>query len=216
MKGKVGGSTISRNRYGLYVKNWRTPINPQSSSQQFVRATLKAVAIRWATEDPEIRFNWDSYASKLTFYNRFGDVYTPNGFEVYCQCQYNSVQCGCGFLLVCPPDNIYDGPTGVILTSFTESMAYSVTPVKSFLGDYYILYASPGLSAARNYCRSDYRRIGVHDSGEGGSVNILTEYSAVFGAPVAGKRIFLRLIGVSKSNFLSQPPLFDSKITVTT
>jgi len=82
MRGSIGGTVYSKNRYGNYARGRITPVNPNSSAQQAVRNTMGAVVSLWysalnATE----RAAWAVYAAGINFTNKLGETITLTGFN---------------------------------------------------------------------------------------------------------------------------------------
>ncbi len=63
MSGSIGGDTFARNRYGNYVRARTKPVNPNTTLQQAVRASMSFLTNRWAqTLDAAQRTAWNPYA----------------------------------------------------------------------------------------------------------------------------------------------------------
>lgn len=84
MAGSIAGTTFARNRYGNYARARTTPVNPNSSGQQAVRATLAALTNRWSqTLTAAQRTAWNLYASNVVMTNRLGESINLSGFNHY-------------------------------------------------------------------------------------------------------------------------------------
>ena len=94
-------------------------------------------------------------------------------------------------------------PSSVTLTlsSVAFSVAYTTTPLGA--GVRAFIYASPQMSAGRNF-NGDYRLISVTAAAAASPANILAAYTAIFGAPVTGNRIFLQ-VQLYQAGFLGAP-----------
>jgi hypothetical protein len=97
-------------------------------------------------------------------------------------------------------------PTGlttatITLTSAAFSVAFTATPLPA--GVRLFAYCSPQRSAGRSY-ESDLRLISVSAAALASPANILAPYTARFGVPVTGNRIFIRLRTYA-AGFLSGP-----------
>lgn len=76
------------------------------------------------------------------------------------------------------------------------SVAFTVTPVPAATN--YIIEASAPVSAGRSFMpRSGYKFIQKVAAAGASPANILAAYTAIYGALIAGQKIFLRLYAVS-------------------
>jgi hypothetical protein len=84
VRGSLNGNVFSRNRGGAYVRTKVSPVQPQTSFQQAVRAIFKAVAQMWATTlDAGQRAAWDAWAAVHPFVNVFGDSIILSGVAAF-------------------------------------------------------------------------------------------------------------------------------------
>jgi len=82
MSGKVGGSVFASNRYGSYVRNWNSPVNPNSDRQAQVRSNMAALVQDWKDTLTETeRYQWEVYASNIVMKNRLGEDIYLSGFN---------------------------------------------------------------------------------------------------------------------------------------
>lgn len=90
------------------------------------------------------------------------------------------------------------------------SLVFAPTPLAA--GEKLIVEAGAQISAGRNFVpRSYYKVVFVGAAASASPANILAAYTAIFGALVAGKKIFLRA-RVIGGNGLASAPLVTSKI----
>jgi len=82
IRGSIGGTTFSKNRYGNYARGRITPVNPNSSAQQAVRNDMGAVVSLWFSGLSAVqRAAWAVYAAGLNFTNKLGESITLTGFN---------------------------------------------------------------------------------------------------------------------------------------
>ena len=96
----------------------------------------------------------------------------------------------------------------ITLTAASFSVAFTPTPLGT--GEKIMIYCSPQRAAGRNY-ESDYRLIFVGAAASTSPSNILTAYTARFGVPVVGNKVFLS-IHVFKGGFRSGPLLVNQVV----
>lgn len=201
--GSYAGQTASRNRFGQYVRSRATPVNPNTGAQGTVRARMSANAAAWRTLTDAQRAGWASLGLQMTRTDSLGQQYTLNGFLAFCSVNNN-------LLLIASP-RILDAPelvtpsaittATVTLTSASLSIAFTPTPLPT--GAHLLCFASPQQSAGREF-NGDFRYISQGAAATASPLVALTPYTAKFGVPVTGNRIFFSLT-VSVGGFESGP-----------
>lgn len=208
--GSYGGVTSSRNRFGQYVRNRSTPVNPASTFQVAVRARMATNAVAWRSLTSLQRTGWNDLALQISRNDPLGQSYTFNGFMAYCSVNNNRLAAGDAVLADAP---LYDVP-GVLasitptLTSASFSLAYTATPLPASTRLFW--YAGPQRTAGRSF-EGDMRLISVTAAAAASPTNLLAAYQGRFGTPITGNRIFVA--GATyKAGFLSQPLLVSSVV----
>lgn len=210
--GSYQGITSSRNRFGQYVRTRATPVNPNSSAQGSVRARMSLNSIAWRDLTDEQRAGWESLGSQMTRTDALGQSYTLNGFEAYCSVNNNKLAAGDTVVSAAPalvaPLNIVTAT--ITSTGGTLSVAYTATPLAT--GTRLFVYASPQRNAGRSF-EADLRLIHTSAAAAASPANVLSAYTARFGAPVVGNKIFFAFIAY-EGGFRSGP-LSASHVVVT-
>lgn len=201
--GSQAGTTASRNRYGQYKRTRATPVNPNSTAQGLVRARLSANAAAWRALTDAQRAGWTDLGLSMARTDALGQSYTLDGFQAFCSVNNNKAQSGDASVTAAPalvtPSTILTAT--ITTTGGVLSIAYTPTPMPA--ATKLIVFASPQRSAGRNY-ESDYRFIQITAAAAASPVNALAAYTAKFGVPVVGNRIFFSLVSFS-GGFLSGP-----------
>lgn len=210
--GSLQGLTSSRNRYGQYVRSRATPVNPNSTAQGAVRTRISVNAAAWRDLTDNQRAGWESLGSQMTRTDSLGQSYTLNGFSAFVSVNNNLAAAGDALVDAAPALVTPEGLLTATITSTggTLSIAYTATPLDT--GVKLLVYASPQRSAGRAF-EGDLRLIGVTAAAAASPYNALSAYTARFGAPVVGNRIFFALhttIGGFRSG-----PLSTSHVVVT-
>jgi len=138
------------------------------------------------------RAAWKSLGLSISRTDSLGQVYNLNSFGAYCSVNNNKLDAGDAAVsdapaIVTPPDLI---SATITLTSASFSVAYTATPLAA--GVRLFIFCSPQRSAGVAF-NADYRLISVTAAAAASPANILTAYTAKFGVPVTGNRIFLSL-----------------------
>lgn len=194
--GSLAGQTASRNRFGQYLRTRAIPVNPGSNAQGVVRARFAANSAGWRSLTSAQRAGWGDLAASLVRTDALGQPNAMQPNHAYISVNNNRAMCG---LVATADAPAVSSPVGlatvtVTLTNASFSIAYTATPLAA--ATYMAVYASPQRSAGRAY-ESDFRLIKVTAAAAASPFVILTEYTAKFGAPVTGNRIFLSLVTVT-------------------
>lgn len=105
--GSIGGQTASHNRFGNYFRARTTPVNPQSSRQNIMRAVIQNLAQRWSNVLTQAqRDQWEVYADNIVRTDSLGSQMKLTGFNHFIRS--NSIR------LQSADNTIGDGP--IILT----------------------------------------------------------------------------------------------------
>ena len=199
--GSLAGTTSSRNRFGQYRRTRAVPVNPASAAQGTVRARMSANAASWRTLTSAQRAGWKSLGLSITRTDSLGQVYNMNGFMAYCSVNNVLDEMGSAALADAPELDTPDALLTVAITLSTVafSLAYTVTPMPA--DTKLFVYASPQVSAGREF-NGDFRFLFSSAAAAASPANILAAYTAKFGVPVTGNRIFVSLVA-ARGGFLS-------------
>lgn len=201
--GSARGDTASRNRFGQYLRNRASPVQPRTPAQLNQRARMATNAAGWRALTDAQRAGWSSLGATISRTDALGQTYTLNGFMAYVSVNNNKLQAGDSLVsdaptIVTPPNLL---TATLTLTSAAMSLAYTATPLAA--GVRLFIFASPQVSPGINF-QADYRLITVTAAAAASPANILAAYTTKFGVPVTGNRIFLKL-QTYKGGFLGDP-----------
>jgi len=197
--GKIGGHVASKNRAGSYLRTKVTPINRDTTAQALVRSRLSAISSSWKALNAASIIAWNNAVSSYKGTNVFGDVVSPTGSQLYQRLNNNLELIGESPITV-PPLPVAVGNMGALTLTAAKAvpaiaLAFT-TPIVS--GERVKIYATAGVSAGKSFVKSEYRFIGYLVTGDTTPKNILSMYTAKFGAiPSAGLQVFIRAINVN-------------------
>lgn len=201
--GSVNATTYSRNRYGQYVRARAIPVNPNSAAQGAIRSRFGDNSQAWRALTAAQRAGWASLGAQIQRTDSLGQVYTLTGQQAYILVNNNNLDAGNAVVADAPA---VLSPAGLLTATVTStggtlSIAYTATPLAA--GARLFVYASPQRSKGRAF-EGDYRLIHQSAAAAASPANVLASYTARFGAPVVGNRIFFSL-AVYTGGFLSAP-----------
>jgi hypothetical protein len=194
--GSVAGTTNSRNRFGQYQRTRAIPVNPKTGAQGLVRARMSANSSAWRGLTPAQRAGWNDLGLSIVRHDSLGQSYNLQGIQAFCSVNNNRILAGLAAVTDAPtvanPAALLTAT--VTLTAIAFSIAYTVTPLAA--ATYLAVFASPQRSAGRSY-EGDFRFIKLSTAAQASPITCLTEYTAKFGIPVVGNRIFLSLVAIT-------------------
>lgn len=201
--GSDGGTTWSRNRNGQYTRRRAVPVQPRTPSQLNQRARLTTNAAAWRGLTDAQRSGWKSLGLLITRSDSLGQNYDLSGFQAYCSVNNNKLDAGDAAVsdapvIVTPPDLL---TATITLTGVAFSVAYTATPLGA--GVRLFIRCSPQRSQGRTF-NGDVRIVSITAAAAASPANVLAAYTAKFGVPVTGNRIFLSL-QTYQGGFLGSP-----------
>lgn len=208
--GSLAGETSSHNRYGQYKRSRTIPVNPGSVAQTNVRSRLSANAAAWRALTSGQRAGWASLGSQMSRQDSLGQTYTLTGFQAFVSVNNNNLQAGNAVVNDAPVLETPDTLTTITLTLTDAAFSVAYTPTPLTDSDRVFIFASPQRSAGRGY-EGDYRLIAVSAADAASPFNVLTAYTAKFGAPVTGNKVFVAAHRYS-GGFLSQATLASAVV----
>lgn len=216
MRNSLNGSTLSKNRYGSYMRNKVTPVNPQTSFQQAARQILGNLSSSFRELTIGQIKAWNNSGINFPFTDIFGDVKHLSGQTLFVKLNANLEKIGSPRILNPPL------PTGfpeIAIESFvfqTEDgdveaadilIEGTVVPANHRL----VVYATPGLSRSISFVKNRYRFLGAFNV-VGSEVSIGAEYQARFGTPLVGEVVHIRVALVAVETGQQGVPLADSAV----
>lgn len=208
--GSYQNLTFSHNRFGQYVRGRSIPVNPNSTFQVAVRTRMATNAIAWRSLTAAQRAGWADLGAQIVREDSQGTSYPLNGFMAYCSVNNNRLAAGD---TVTADAIIYTVPAALLtitptLTSASFSLAYTTTPLPAATRAFW--YIGPQRTAGRSF-EGDLRLINVTAAAAASPTNVLAAYTARFGAPITGNRIFIAGATYA-AGFLSQPLLVSQVV----
>lgn len=201
--GSARNDTASRNRFGQYLRTRASPVQPRTPAQLNQRARMATNAAGWRSLTDAQRAAWLSLGASISRTDALGQSYTLNGFMAYCSINGANLSAGQAIVaaapaIVTPPDLL---TATITLTAAAFSVAYTATPLAT--GVQLFIFTSPQRSAGVSF-EADYRLLTVTAAAAASPANILAAYTAKWGVPIVGNRIFLKL-QTYKGGFFGSP-----------
>jgi hypothetical protein len=190
--GKLGVYVSQGGRYGQIRRILAIPANPRTEDQLNIRQLLGTAAHNWKTITENQRLAWSEAAKLIQSRPRLGQSGPLTGLQLYVRVNFNLSIVGEPTVATPPAvpafeSNVVNGieltnPGGVVAVKLTcagDSAAFN------------LVWASPPQSAGR-FAVSEFYYLGELPEIAGGKANITALYTAKFGAPAAGQKVFVR------------------------
>lgn len=193
---------MSKNRYGSYVRNKVTPVNPQTSFQQAVRQLLGALSSQYRGITVAQRNSWINGAQNFPFTDIFGDVRHLSGQTLFVKLNSNLVNAGSATIEAAPlpigiPELAVDAVTATLSAGELTALELDVSETTIPAGFALAVYATPPTPASIQFVKNRYRFLGV-GTVAAGTADILALYSARFGAAANdGEQVHVRVALIS-------------------
>jgi len=201
--GKLGGHVFSGGPNGASVHTLARARNPQTVYQTGVRSRFTKFTQGWRDLTESQRETWYDAEESFSRTNRFGDVVSLSGKNLYESLNANRQIIGLGVINLAPlPTEI---PEAIVRDVNISNGGASIVIAGQFKGSTdFVVVASPGLSQGSRNGKNESRVIGIGRSNTGGTVidgfnERYDDYVARFGIPNSNRKIFIGLYSVSIS-----------------
>lgn len=199
IRNKLNGSVFSKNRYGGYVRTKVTPVNPQTLFQQNIRSILSVLSQAWRGLTESQREAWIAAAANFPFTDIYGNTKILSGSALFVK--FNTNLTNAGQAPITDPPSPVTLPIALAdtLTAAAGIPALSLTFTTSPVPANFQLqvYATPNITPGRSFVKNQFRLISNIAAAATSPADLLADYSARFGNPVAGQKIFVKIAAVS-------------------
>lgn len=219
LKGKIGGQTFQGGKYGKVVKNTNRWIKIRGtyiwSDDSRKKSTLAFVSQAWQGLTDAQRSDWGTAAASFPATNRFGDVYTPSGFQIWCKFNFNREAMGNDYQTVAPVPPIFPD-TSLIEFGADDSTSVVVKNLIYPAADFKVaVYMAKQMSQGRAVAPGGYKFIGYYAIPVDGVVDVTADYEKRFGALTVRKKLwgYIRIIHIPTGVPTNLKELFTIVVT---
>ncbi len=197
LKGKLGGQVFKGGASGgvMMTKNQLT--GATSNGSKLTKADAGRVvnaqknignnASAWKDLTTEQRATWIAAAPNFPFKNKFGETYTPSGYQLYMSVNTNLSLVGVATLTDAPEVPVLESCPAFTVVSSTSPTATFYMAGTIPAGYKMTMYATAPMSAGRAVTKGNKKAILVFDETQTFPVSLDTAYSKIFGTlPSAG------------------------------
>lgn len=211
--GSQAGTTASHNRAGQYYRSRRAPVQPVGTGRRAaIRTAFGAAARGYAGLTGPQQAAWTSYALSFPITDSLGQSITLTGQQMYVSINTQLLNCGQAQSNVPPISNVV-ASAGVPTLTAVHAGAITLTPAGlGAMTDFQLLAFSAPQSSGVSFNKTFWQQSHV----AGNSVTAVvatTAYTAQFGTPSVGQRIFFKVTPVNQYGVTGVP--YISFVTVT-
>jgi hypothetical protein len=194
ISGKIAATVYTRNRGGNVIRNRRTPINRRSVAQSVRRQGLGNISSAWRGLTQAQRDSWNGSSSTFPYQNALGETKYLSGSQLFVMFNQNLLLLGAATVTTAPASFSFATFTLGLAAADTPTFSITFTPTPLTAANNLAVFAtqnlSPGIDSPN---ASKFRFIGVIAAADTSPADLLSEYQAVHGNPVAGQKIFLEV-----------------------
>ena len=191
--GKRGLNVSQAGPFGQISRALAIPANPRTPSQMSVRSIMSTVSARWRALQETQRAAWMAAAKEAKSNSRLGQSGSLSGFLLFTKINCTLAQFGQAQVDAPPahPQFLALAPANLVITNTNGVIALKLT-CPTDPGANTIVRASAPVSQGRETCR-DFRVLGLCPAPVQGAANITALYTAKYGAPPAGKKVYVQV-----------------------
>lgn len=194
-RGKIGGTTYSKNRSGAYAKRKTSPTNRNTTAQSVVRTNFTGLTKAWGSVlSGAQQTEWNNFATLWPRTDVFGNSVKISGQNMFISLGQRALQIGLPYLLD-PPADLSVIPIPIDPTSLEVNPAtiqFAQNGAAADATQLFYIFATPPLPPGRQPKSSDFRFIASQAGAVApypAEVSMTAAYIAVFGAPSTGSRV---------------------------
>jgi hypothetical protein len=191
--GKRGLNVSQAGQFGQISRTLAIPANPRTDAQMSVRDNLSRVAAKWRTLTETQRAEWVATATAVKSTSRLGQSGALSGFQLFTKINCTLAQFGQEQVLTPPlrPQFADLAPQSLAITNTAGVVALKLTCPTS-PGENTIVRGSKPVSQGVGVCK-DFRILGTCPTPVQGSADITSLYTARYGAPKAGTKVYVQV-----------------------
>ncbi len=221
IRGSIAGNVHSRNSSGNYIRARTTPVNPNSTRQNVIRAAMATASNSWSnTLTPTQRTAWGLYAANINMTNRLGETILISGRSHYLRSNMARINSNLGarndgpVLLSLPSQ---DSAFNVVANVGAQTLTVTFDDTQDWAGEnsaHMIIAMSQPKHSAVNFIGGPFRIVGNLD---GSSAASITSPQTLAGLPyvISADQVVGFTGRITRSDGRLSEPFRDSRVPTT-
>ena len=191
--GKRGLNVSQAGQFGQISRTLAIPANPRTAAQMTVRDNLSRVAAKWRALTETQRVEWMEAATAVKSTSRLGQNGALSGFQLFTKINCTLAQFGQARVDTPPlrPQFPDLAPQNLVITNTAGVVALKLTCPTS-PGTNTVVRGSKPVSQGIEVCK-DFRVLGACPAPAQGSADITSLYTARYGVPKAGTKVYVQI-----------------------
>jgi len=216
--GSVGGTTVSRNHYGLYARTRATPTNPNTDYQQNVRSLLSTYSSAWQGLTDAQRIAWATWAQGHPVVDSLGQSQILTPHTAYIQLNTRLALAEEAAIDVPPIGTAPNGLTTLVLSADQGAGTFDLTFTATPLAATERLWVRGALvaSAGINYVENLLKLLVVSAAAQASPLDIEAETIVRFGSLADGQKLVVLASVFDNATGLLSVPRRSEAIVETT
>jgi hypothetical protein len=211
-RNKIAGIVYSKNAAGSYVRVKVSPTQSATVRRGLVRARVTNLSKFWSESLTATQIAaWNAFAKNNPVKDVFGRTLTLSGIQTYIRLNANILNVG-GTQIDDPPASLtIEGivTLTVTATAGTPTLSAAFTPTPLDTNVCLNVFATQQLPVGRSFTKSYKRWIFASAAAATSPANLLSAYTAKFGALVEGAKIGVFANVVDKTTGAATTPLYN-------
>lgn len=199
IKGNINGTTFQGGKAGAVVKSKNrrsggTKLTKADAGRVYnPRKKIAEIAGRWRNLPDEQRATWNTGAVDFPAVNKFGDVYTPSGYQVFMTLNSQINFAGTAYMDVCPvPATVASLPTITPSVFGSEALLLTLGAAVTS-GNAMQIWATQRMAGGKQAPQGFYKLIGYGLNADGTVLDITDNWEDVFGSFILTGRIYFKM-----------------------
>jgi hypothetical protein len=219
IRGSMAGNCYARNRFGNYMRAKTKPVNPNSTAQNKVRATVAMLSQYWHdTMGSAVRATWDAYAAQVAMKNRLGETVYLTGFNMFIRyCSIYNRQTGLMPAVGPAGTTLPEKDATLSMTALVSDQSLHVTfdensPWRGIANSMMVIWLGQPQTATRNFFAGPWKLAGGISAVNPSPKTIAAPYTLVLGQKVWA---YGRICTGPTDCRLSEPMVISCLVTAT-
>jgi hypothetical protein len=214
-RGKVGGLVLRMTRWGNTLNVKARTTAARTARQAIAGAILSNTATDWNTTLSESeREDWRTLAATQFSIDAWGNARALTGIALFTRVNSARLAAGLSLITTAPADQAVTTPLTATLTITagpTLSIAWTTTPAPA--NHRVKIYCTRPMSQGTIVAQKKYQFVQLSAAAAASPLDITAAYTALFGPPQGGRRIYAQLAFWNQTNGAQSARLYTSADT---